>query len=95
MCSEPCELWQELQEAKDKYYFIDEYCLPAVMEGNYERFGEKTLQCCICFIDCVKAAVERGEASLNPWQTNDLEEKQIKAAHQYELRTKTHSQQQK
>lgn len=88
MCPEPCELWQELQEAKDKYHFIDYECLPATMEGNYEQFSEHTLQCCICFIESVKAAVEREETALTDRQAQDLEQKLIKAIHYYEIATR-------
>lgn len=91
MCSEPCELWLELMEAKDKYHFIYEYCLPATMEGNYERFTEKTLQCCICFITTVKAAAERMEISLTTEQTQDLEQKLIKVIHHYNITIQQHT----
>ena len=86
MCSQPCELWQKLQETEDKYCFIDNNCLLVKTgDSSYECFSEQKLQCSICCIESVKAAVQRGEATLTPRQANELEQKLIKILHYYEL----------
>ena len=90
MCSECCELWQELQEVQDKYHFLVYDCLPDVMEGNYERFSKEKLQCCICFIESVKAAAERGEISLTKQQAQSLEQKLIKILRYYKIAIEAH-----
>lgn len=85
MCAECCELWQDLQEAKDKYYFLFYDCLPDKMEGNYQYFPKENLQCFICLIESVKAAAERGEITLSPMRRDNLEEILIKMLHYYEI----------
>lgn len=90
MCSQPCRLWQELQQAQNKYEFMNKYCLPPNLDGNYTWFPKETLKCCACYLAAVNEAVKCKQINLTFEQDADVIEKHNRAKFYYERYDELH-----
>ena len=90
LCSEPCKLWQELQDAKDKYDFVNTHCLPDNLAGNYTWFPKEVLKCSACCLGVVREAGKRGEITLTVDQDLDIIEKFNRSKYYYQAYDELH-----